>query len=236
LGHQTENQALRLKVAELTHLLACTTEEKEFADEQLQERVQTIKAMRAEALEKFAILKSKLSAERHRGDAESLRDEMDAMTERYEKQLGELRERLRSSDATWKSENQKLLETIDDLEKSAHETTTTQISFIASLEELLGCSSLMDAIQKVTELVRGRGPGSQAHLNLEDALHQILINISPNALELPPDSELRQLFAALCNVLTAAIDPHTTKALLMSHVRALVFQARLFAPKRPAEQ
>jgi hypothetical protein len=235
-GLQAENQALRQKVAELTHSLACAVEEKDFANEQLQERAETIKAMRAEATEKFEVLRKKLAEERVRnvdGDAAS---EIAALKARYEGEIETLRNRLREREEEWKSENTELLKTIDDLERSAQDATAAQIGFISSLEEMLGCSTFAEALGKVQELVKGRGGNQQGYADLVDALRQILANLSPNALELKPDSELRQLFAALCNVLTAAVDPLTNKALLMAHVRALVFQARVFSPKGDADQ
>jgi len=67
--------------------------------------------------------------------------------------------------------------------------------------------------------------------DLLDALQQIHSNLSPNALNLPHDSELRQLFAALCNMLHAAMDPAATKTILVPHIRDVVYQARAFAPR-----
>jgi hypothetical protein len=226
---QAENQRLRIHIAELTHDLACATEEKDFANEQLQERAETIRAMRSEAIEKFNILRAKLIDER----TGPRRDNADAL----QAQLTRLRADVEAAEAAAaeaRAENAKLLEAVDALQNSSEEAMAAQIEFIGSLETLLGCSSLSDALQRVRELAtRPRAGG--AHEDLVDALKQILANLSPKSLDLPPDSELRQLFAALCNMLTVATDPEATKTLLMPHVRALVFQARVFAPKRTGD-
>jgi chromosome segregation ATPase len=224
---QAENHGLRMRIAELTHDLACATEEKDFANEQLQERAETIKTMRAEAIEKFNILSVKLADERSR-----FRE-----ADPFLSQVTALRAELAAAEAAAaeaRAENAKLLETVDALQQSSEEAMAAQIEFVSSLETVLGCSSLSEARQKVREL-QARPRTGDASEDLVDALKQILANLSPNALDLPPNSELRQLFAALCNMLTVATDPQATKALLMPHVRALVFQARVFAPKRTGD-
>jgi hypothetical protein len=229
---EAENQSLRQKVVELTQTVAWVTEEKEFANEQLQERASIMKAMRTEAMEKFNILKSKLSEERGHFSETEVHDTIRELTQKYERELDELRNRLRESQAQSQSENTKLMETIDSLEKSAQESTAIQIDFIGSLETMLGCSSLAEALLKVQDLVKQKTGDSRAFGELIEAFKEILANLSPNALDLPSDSELRQLFAALCNMLTVAIDPLVTKSLLTPHVRAVVFQARSLTPKK----
>jgi chromosome segregation ATPase len=218
---QAENQGLRMRIAELTRDLACAIEEKDFANEQLQERAETIKAMRAEAIEKFNILRAKLADERNR-----CRD-----ADPFQSQVTALRAELADAEAAAaeaRAENAKLLETVDALQQSSEEAMAAQIEFVSSLETVLGCSSLSEALQKVREL-QARPRTGDASEDLVDALKQILANLSPNALDLPPNSELRQLFAALCNMLTVATDPQATKALVMPHVRVRLPGARLRA-------
>jgi hypothetical protein len=88
----------------------------------------------------------------------------------------------------------------------------------------------LEAFQTVRELAT-QTSASGAHDDLVGALKRVFGRLSPDALDFPPNSELRQLFTALCNLLTAAINPEATKKLLMAHVRGFVCQARGFAPK-----
>ena len=64
------------------------------------------------------------------------------------------------------------------------------------------------------------------------AFKQVLANLSPNELQLPHDSELRQLFAALCNMFNAALNPNVNINLLNSHIKSVVYQARVFMPNK----
>jgi hypothetical protein len=111
-----------------------------------------------------------------------------------------------------------------------------QLGFLQMLEQTLGTPTLAEAMQKVEQLTQKEtSPQGPALAELREAFQQILQNLSPNALNLPNDSQLRQLFAALCNMLHSALDPVASKSVLLPHVRAVVYQARLFAPKRSTD-
>jgi hypothetical protein len=129
--------------------------------------------------------------------------------------------------------NRALQETVGRLWASEQESGAAQLGFLQMLEETLGAITLAGAIQKVEQLSQQSATTQGSALaEMRDALQQILQNLSPNALNLPADSELRQLFAALCNMLRSALDPAASKSVLLPHVRAVVYQARVFAPRR----
>jgi chromosome segregation ATPase len=247
-GLQAENQNLKVKMAELSTALEFTTEERDIAlgeaeayRSKLDRRVEEMRKMRAEAKDAFATLRGKLDEER--SQRQFSQPDSDDMTQ----QLTDLQNRLRNlSDELTRSqsavkalegENRSLHETVERLDTSARELNGAQIGFISSLEEVLGCSSFSAALQRVQELATlaksregGQLADSEAYAEIVDALKQILGHLSPNALNLPADSELRQLFAAICNMLNAAINPMATRSLLVPHIRSLVYQARVFAP------
>jgi hypothetical protein len=248
-GLQAENQSLRQRVTELSHDLECTIEEKSMLDQEvrdlqakLESQGQKLKLMRAEATQKFDLLKAKLEEERAKRppDVAQVAAENEELTKRiaadraqFEQDWQELMVKYEGDKTALERQNRALQETVSRLQASEQEAGAAQLGFLQMLEQTLGASTLAEAIQKVEQLREQSAIHEGSALaELREAFQQILQNLSPNALNLPADSELRQLFAALCNMLHSALDPLARKSVLLPHIRAVVYQARLFAPKR----
>ena len=219
------------------------------------------KEMKRQAREDFDVFKEKLTEERRKKEQtevgrmelelEELRKQRDTDHASFEAQMNELREQLQKETAErerLEGEKTDMQQTIESMDNTAREYSSAQMNFVSSLEAIVGCSDLAGALRKVQELSQlpkqieelqaklataetPATPQGQTYADIVDALQQINQNLSPNVLNLPPNSEVRQLFAALCNMITAALDPNASKLMLLPHVRAVVFQARGFSPK-----
>jgi hypothetical protein len=53
---------------------------------------------------------------------------------------------------------------------------------------------------------------------------------------LAENSTLRHLFASFCNLITTLSKPVESLRILMPHIHALVFQARVFSPENREEE
>ena len=219
------------------------------------------KEMKRQARADFDVFKEKLTEERRKKEAtevgrmeielEELKKQRDVDQQNFESQLNSLREELEQAKADkerLEGEKVEMQQTIETMDNTAREYSSAQMNFVSSLESIVGCSDLSAALRKVQELAQlpkqieelraqlataepPATPEGQTYADIIDALQQINQNLSPNALNLPPNSEVRQLFAAICNMVTAALDPQASKLMLLPHVRAVVFQARGFSPK-----
>ncbi|OHS99000.1 hypothetical protein TRFO_34610 [Tritrichomonas foetus] len=144
------------------------------------------------------------------------------------------------------TENNLLKQTIESLEAAAQEITNSQADFINSLESVLGCQSLEKIVETVKLLaplkieneklkmeiskleILGTVDQNDAYSTIVDALKQMNSKLSPDELKLPTNSPLRQLFAAISNMINTAILPNASKVLLQPHIRAVACQARVF--------
>lgn len=143
------------------------------------------------------------------------------------------------------NENQRLNKAFEDVERASKQITNAQISFINEISQTLGVTSTDEIKEELNKLislktdrmqilnapVHDSNGNVQSFQEIRDALQQIMENLSPNELKLPQDSELRQLFAALYNMINQSLNPNANKSLLQPHIRAVVFQARAFKPQ-----
>jgi chromosome segregation ATPase len=217
LPSPTSLPSLQVQIAQLSTALELATQERDFArgemeayKSKLDQRNEEMRTMRAEAKDAFATLRSKLDEERSQHHGSDFTEQINDLQAR----LGAMTNRLTQSESTVKSlefENSSLHGQIDRLDGAK----VGQKAFPALAEKG----------------ERDRLSDSEAYTEIVDALKQILEYLSPNALNLPTNSELRQLFAALCNMLNAAIDPLAGQSVLVPHIKSLAYQARVFAPK-----
>jgi chromosome segregation ATPase len=212
-------------------VLASTLKETEAklatSERRLEEHRTENKRLRQEAKETFAVLQQKLTAARN-----------GTLWEETKRQLEDS-----------EAEKQDLQSTIDQLESAAKELAGNYQTFIETLGRLLGCEGMEAIVGRVRELVllpsqleklrldmiemrnRRMGDVHEGYEAVIDALKQVRDNLSPDSLRLSEDSVLRQLFASFCNLVTALSKPVESRKVLMPHVRALVFQARVFRPE-----
>jgi chromosome segregation ATPase len=222
----TGNSSLMRRIAELeaenrtlTSSLKDTETKFETVQHKLDEYHTENKKLRKEAKDTFAVLQEKLIAARN-GALEANEAERDT-----------------------------LQTTVDQLEKSSQELLAQHGEFVQHLGRLLDCDDAPEIVARVRELIllpaqieklrfdliemRNRRLGNvhEGYEAVIDALKQVYENLSPNALKLAENSVLRQLFASFCNLVTALLRPVESKQVLMPHVRAVVFQARVFSPE-----
>lgn len=210
------------------------------------------KILRQKLTDERALLKS--------SDAGKLYIELEETKKQHQSAVKELEEKIESlrkenqdliaNGRKTEEEKAQLASKLEELNEAARANTSREIGFIESMEEIFGCRDFQGALTKAHELselpakiallesklaAAGGDNNNNGHadtyVDVINALKQVESNLSPNVLNLPRDSELRQLFAALCNMIHAAIDPKASKTVLMPHVRSVVYQARVFGPK-----
>ncbi|KAH0787327.1 hypothetical protein GPJ56_008838 [Histomonas meleagridis] len=217
-----------------TEQVALLTEMNQKLQEKYDASKVQIKQLKQEAKSKFEILHTKLQEARNKEPQPQIQEptENDAKESQANLEiidnLNKEIEDLKAQNQQTESMNKELQSTIEELQNSLQELQNGQFNFISSLGNILGCNSLQEIVSKVQTLIQV--PRTQQYDELIDSLKQIYTNLSPNMLKLPHDSELRQLFAALCNMLNAAIDPKASKSMLIPYIKSVVVQARVFMP------
>lgn len=198
----------------------------------------------------FDRLKEKLQAERelmkenNAGkillEKEELEKQMDNMEQSYKNQIQELEEQsnnLQQQIDELQKSNKDLQEKVKSSNDAYQDLARTQSQFIESLGEYVGCHSLEEGLVKVKNLTNSPTNSFEnieilnrnASTNNDDvraAIQQVLEQISPNQLKLPANSELRQLFAAMNNMLSACLKPKTNQNTLRPFILSVVHQAR----------
>ena len=217
----------------------------------------------AKATTNFNIMKQKLQEQRDlmsssdvgkcQVQIEELQNKIKTNEEAHQNQLNELQQKIteeQKNRENIESENKMLQETVTQLEESCQKMTNGQTEFLESLGQLIGCNTIEEISAKIKELssvaqrnreleqtlssVKREG-NARSHDDVIDALKKIQEKLSPNELKLPKNSELRQLFAALYNMLNVALDKDTSMTLLSPHINAVIYQARSFSPASISE-
>jgi hypothetical protein len=106
-------------------------------------------------------------------------------------------------------------------------------AIVARVKELVVLPAQFEKLKLDLIEIKARRTGNvhEGYEAVVDALKQVHESLSPDALMLADNSTLRQLFASFCNLVTALSKPIESRRVLMPHVRALVFQARVFSPE-----
>lgn len=146
-----------------------------------------------------------------------------------------------------KNENQALQASYDELNDSAQKMASKLTDFMNNLGETLGCQAepqdIADSVKALSQAknenrklrneieslkILGTVDQNEAYSHIIDSLKEMQSKISPDELKLDTNSPIRQLFAALSNMINAAISPGASRATLQSHVKAVYYQARAF--------
>lgn len=264
-GFEAENQKLNIKVSNLESDLDFTQDQLNAANEEIQKYKDELDELKKnkekwldDATEHFNVLKAKLDQEREKMKSdnlgqvqlqnESLLEEINQLKEKSQNDQEEFQnqlESLKNQKEQVELENNSFKEQIKSLNDQRDSILNAQTEFLESLNQLVGCQTLEDALVKVRGLVLLPEKCQklqekidslkscevvQSHDVVIDALTEINEKLSPNNLNLPHDSVLRHLFASLCNMLSDALDPKITKNKLDTHILSVVYQARSFIP------
>lgn len=149
--------------------------------------------------------------------------------------------------AQLKEENEVLQTNFDELNEKVQQLSSSQADFVNSLSSVLGCQpELPEIVQMVKKTVPlkienqklkmeidnlkilGTVDQNEAYTNIIESLREMQSKLSPDELHLNINSPLKQLFAAISNMINAAISPNASKVVLQSHVRSVYYQARAF--------
>lgn len=262
-GYEAENRKLSQKVSNLESDVEFTKDELNSLNEELQnyklkyEKLEKEKdKLTEDAAKHYSLLKAKLKEEREKMESdnlgkvviqnESLLAEIKQMKEQYENDQSEFQsklEQLKKEKENVESENSSFKEQIKTLNESKNNILDSQADFLSSLNRIVGCQTIEEALVKINGLVslpekcqklqekidslKSDNDG-QSHDIVISSLKEINEKLSPNNLKLPVGSALRHLFASLSNMFTDALDPNITKDKLDTHILSVVYQARSF--------
>ncbi|OHT09422.1 hypothetical protein TRFO_21653 [Tritrichomonas foetus] len=258
-----ENQNLKHELEFAQEQISLATEESQKYQNELTQLHAKYEEINKNGVQNFQLMKAKLDEQRESMKSsdvgqtqlqnEELQKEIDTLKTQHEAELEELKKQIETEqqqNSNLEKENKILQESIISLQEACSQMTTSQTDFISSLGEVVGCQEISEISTKVKELsllpakilnlqqkiatLKG-GEEVNLHDDVIDALQQIQKQISPNELKLPRDSELKQLFAALCNMFNAALDPKASKSFLKPHILSVVHQARNFTPSSEKE-
>ena len=230
----------------------------EEANEMIKKEKEKVIKLQQEGKSAFNELCEKLKIERTQKESQSQNDVSEAMIQQLNKTIQEKESQLQNDEKKIQEKDfliNQLMSEKDSLSSLLTSTTAACENFKANQNKLYeDLSKILNTEPNIQNIV-----GSIQHLitlpnqievlkqKLEhsnqvqqndpiltviiDSLKEVISNLSPDELSLQPQSELKQLFAAIVNMLNAAISPNPTNAMLVPHIKAVVYQARYFVGK-----
>ena len=241
-------EKLENEVKRLESLVSCHEENEEDLRGQLEEAHNEIieekgkhAELRIKTEEAFNQLLEKLSLERGQKRTEPEKEKSSEEIQKLQETIQEKEETIKQLNA----QNEKLSNLLTDTTTACETFKANQNELYENLSKILNTEpnpqSIVGSIQHLITLpsqiellkqqlnASNHPPEDQPKNDiLIDSLKEIIKNFSPDELNLQPRSELKQLFAALVNMLNAAIKPNPDDAMLKPHIRAVVYQARYF--------